>query len=188
MPVSARRLSRAFGGHESNGNSSDVAMPLKPKAYPVVPKSALSLQPGEFWGLPLSNGTYGCGRVIDVPQSRAPGPSMLFLAGVLDWHSNLMPTEESIAAAACLEQGQAHVKVITQNGGRVLGYRDLSRDGITPWMFRGAESWMNSVVHKGLTPIRAQTSKDVVLPILSTWGLHVPCIIAEKRFLKRGRV
>lgn len=35
--------------------------------YPFVPKSNRFLAAGQYWALPLSNGQFGCGRVMDVP-------------------------------------------------------------------------------------------------------------------------
>jgi len=36
-------------------------------AYPFIPKSNRYLEVGQFWALPLSDGRYGCGRVMAVP-------------------------------------------------------------------------------------------------------------------------
>ncbi|MDB5388560.1 MAG: hypothetical protein JWM11_4206 [Planctomycetaceae bacterium] len=110
---------------------------------------------------------------------------MQLLAGVLDWHSTFQPTTESIAGASCLDQGNAHIRVITRTGGMVLGFRDLASDRIEPWTFRGAAFWKNSKVYRGLVPLRPQTQDDDLLPVRSGWGYNVPRIIAESRFVKR---
>jgi hypothetical protein len=155
--------------------------------YPFVPKSANWLRAGQFWALPLSDGTFGCGRVIELPPAETRKSRMVFLAGVLDWHSTLPPTFDSIANAKCLRQGDAHIRAITRTGGMILGYRDLADDGIEPWLFRGAASWKNSQVSRGLIPLRAQTPEDDCLPILSAWGYNVPRLLAENRFvIKQG--
>jgi hypothetical protein len=109
---------------------------------------------------------------------------MEFLAGVLDWHSTTVPTSDSIAGARCLEQGHAHIRAITRTGGEILGFRDLSEDAIEPWVFRGAHFWKNSQVSRGLVPVRPQMPDDNELPVLSTWGYEVPCVIAEARFVE----
>ena len=56
--------------------------------YPFVPKSNAYLRAGQFWAVPLSDGRFGCGRVLDVPKSgdlHVPANSRMFLAGLLDW-------------------------------------------------------------------------------------------------------
>jgi hypothetical protein len=158
-------------------------MKRKPLTYPFVPKTTNWLLAGQFWALPLSDGTFGCARVIEVPPVELRRSRMEFLAGVIDWHSSEMPTSDSIAGAPCLVQGQAHLKAITRTGGEILGFRDLAADGIEPWLFRGAHSWKNSQVSRGLVPVRAQTPGDNDLLVLLTWGYNVPRLIAEKRYV-----
>ena len=159
-------------------------MKTKRLSYPFVPKSVNWLIAGQFWALPLSDGTFGCGRVIEVPPAEVRTSRVTFLAGVLDWHSAVAPTSDSIAGARCLDQGQAHIRAITRTGGEILGFRDPAEDGIEPWLFRGAHFWKNSQVFRGLVPVRPQTPKDEELPVLSTWGYNVPCVRAESRFVK----
>jgi hypothetical protein len=156
-------------------------------SYPFIPKSANWLVAGQFWALPLSDGTFGCARVVEVPPPENRRSRMEFLAGVLDWHGTAEPTSDSIAGAPCLEQGGAHIRAITRTGGKVLGFRELAADGIHPWLFRCAEFWRNSQVTRGLIAIRLQTPDDDDLPVLSTWGYEVPRLIAEARFVLAGR-
>ncbi len=151
--------------------------------YPFEPKSTRWLLAGQFWAVPLSDGTFGCGRIIEIPGTKSKSSRVEFLAGVLDWHSRVPPSAETIAGAACLMQGSSHVLAITRSGGKVLGIRDLKADAIEPWLFRGAEFSKNSVVMKGLAPVRPQNPGDDALPILSTWGYEVPRRIAEARFV-----
>jgi hypothetical protein len=158
----------------------------KRQTYPFVPKTAIWLRAGQFWALPLSDGTFGCARVIEVPLGGVRISRVEFLAGVLDWHSTEMPTFGSIARAPCLAQGHAHIRAITRTGGEILGFRDLGADGIEPWLFRGAHFWKNSQVYRGLVPVRPQTPDDNELPVLTTWGYEVPCVIAEARFVKKA--
>src|SRR5262245_34864280 len=113
-------------------------MKQKHLTYPFVPKTINWLIAGQFWALPLLDGTFGCARVIEIPPVGTRISRMLFFAGVLDWHSTEMPTSDSIAGALCLAQGQAHLRSITRTGGEILGFRDLAADGIEPWVFRGA--------------------------------------------------
>jgi hypothetical protein len=160
-------------------------MKKRPLLYPVIPKSAGWLVPGQFWALPLSDGTFGCGRVIEVPGPEHRISRMDFLAAVLDWHGRAAPSSTSIAGAPCLAQGRAHIRAITRTGGSILGCRDLAADGITPWLFRGALCHTNSQVFQGLVPLRAQRPTDSELPVRPGWGYDVPRVIAEARFVKR---
>jgi len=163
-------------------------MTSKPQpTYPFVPRSTAALLPGQFWGIPLSDGTFGCGRVIELKAARVVGARVSFLAAVMDWHGDKPPTADSIAGAKCLAQGKAHLKSITETGGSILGYRPLALDNIEPWEFRGAEFHVNSYVHKGLQPLRPQQPEDNCLPVLSIWGYHVPMVIAERHFTKAAK-
>ena len=118
--------------------------------YPFAPKSALSLKPGQFWALPLSDGSFGCAAVIQLMPKEMMGARVSFLAGVLDWHGEELPSAESIAHSSCLKQGGVHFKTITETGGFILGYRPLEANGIEPWTFRDAEGWKNSNISKRL--------------------------------------
>lgn len=151
--------------------------------YPLVPKSAASLIPGQFWSLPLSNGTFGCGRVVQLAPAGMMGARVSFLGAVLDWVAPSPPTSATIAGVPCVSQGHVHIKAITETGGEILGHRSLELDGIEPWLFRGAYGWQNSSVQKGLIPVRPQTSADDELPVFSTWGYGFPVEIAEARFV-----
>lgn len=154
--------------------------------YPFVPKSAASLLRGQFWALPLSNGSFACGRVIQLAPAGMLGARVSFLGGVLDWVSSSQPTSAAIAGASCLAQGHVHIKAITETGGEILGHRSLELDGIAPWLFRGAHGWQNSFVQQGLIPLRPQTPADDELPVFSTWGYDFALGIAEARFVKRS--
>jgi hypothetical protein len=109
------------------------------------------------------------------------------LAAVLDWHADASPTAYAIAGAKCLDQGQAHLKAITETGGSILGHRPLELDNIEPWEFRGAQFHVNSYVYRGMEPLRPQQPADQALPVLSTWSYQVPVVIAERHFRKRAK-
>ena len=155
--------------------------------YPHVPRSTTALLPGQFWAIPLSDGSFGCGRVIELKESGAVGARVSFLAAVMDWHGDTPPTPDNIAGAKCLAQGEAHLKAITETGGAILGHSPLELDNIEPWEFRGAEFHVNSYMHKGMQPARLQQPADKCLPVLSTWGYHMPVVIAEAHFTKKPK-
>ena len=155
--------------------------------YPFIPKSTALLIPGQFWALPLSNGLFACGRVIQLAPAGMMGARVSFLGALLDWVASSPPTSTAIAGASCVAQGHFHIKAITETGGELLGHRLLDLDGIRPWLFRGAYGWQNSSVQEGFVPIRPQTLADDKLPVFSTWGYNVIREIAEARFVKKNR-
>src|SRR4051812_6062604 len=98
--------------------------------YPFEPKSNRWLEPGQFWAIPMTDGRFGCGRVMAVPawfSSR-----MGFVGGIADWIGERPPKAEDLVGRAVIEQGGAHVRTIVVTGGRVLGHRSLEADGLTP--------------------------------------------------------
>ena len=68
--------------------------------YPFEPRSNAHLLPGQFWGVPLSDGRLACGRVLAVKagsDSYFPGNSRTFLAALMHWEGDEPPTAEDIA-------------------------------------------------------------------------------------------
>ncbi len=98
--------------------------------YPLSPKSASSLLPGQFWDIPLSDGRHACGRVLARIPAGQSGSRMSFIAGLLDWVGTAPPTADTIAGAGVLDVGYAHVRAITSIGSAILGQRDLALDGL----------------------------------------------------------
>jgi hypothetical protein len=156
-------------------------------AYPFEPKSTAYLEPGQFWGVPLSDGRFACGRVLAVP--REPDPfipvsSRIFLAGLHRWVGDAPPTSEDIAGAGLLAQGFVHIRAIREHGGSLLGMRSLEADGVVPhrWLSHagGGTVW----VYEGAIRLRPATAADATLPIVSTWGYSVISVIAEDAFVR----
>jgi hypothetical protein len=52
----------------------------------------------------------------------------MFVAGLLDWLGDKPPTADDIAGARLLEIANAHVRLIQQDGGAILGHRPLYTD------------------------------------------------------------
>jgi hypothetical protein len=162
-------------------------------SYPFEPKSNTWLEPGQFWGVPLSDARYACGRVLAVPNEGEPDPmlwtdgdSRMFLAGLMDWVGDDPPTADSIAGASLLEQGRANVKTIRHNGRLVLGHRDLALDNIVG--LREVSHRAGGVVYlyEGARRLRPATREEAEsLPVMSTWGFKVITVVAEKVFVQR---
>ncbi|HEU0144342.1 MAG TPA: Imm26 family immunity protein [Nitrososphaera sp.] len=147
--------------------------------YPFVPKSNQHLSPGDFWAIPLLDGSFGCGVVLELYPKGLPGSRVAFLAGLLNWHGTSLPTSESIAGSQTLEQGIVHILAISQTGGEVLGNRPLELNGIEPWVFINGD-----VIQQGFTRLRKWKRKDNKrYPTLSWWGYDVIQIYANKHLL-----
>ncbi len=105
---------------------------------PFKPKTNKYLIPGQFWGIPLQNGKYACGRVVELPpKGYGPGERVHFLVGLMDWVGDELPTFESIADHKILDQGVAHLMTIWRNGEKILGQRPLELDNLEPFYFIG---------------------------------------------------
>jgi hypothetical protein len=149
--------------------------------YPFGPKSTATLEPGHFWSIPLDNGRFACGRVIQLRIENGMRDSRSFLAGLMDWRGRKPPTVERIAGCGVIDQGSAHIKTIQATGGQVLGFRDLSLDHIEPSLFRDAE--LATWVQRGFDYLRPfNKRKDANLPVFSGWGYLVIKEMAEERF------
>lgn len=152
--------------------------------YPFVPKSNAYLVPGQFWGIPLSDGRYACGRVLDIDRDAAYGRRTSFLAGLMDWCGDTPPTAERIAGMRILEQGEAHIKTILENGGEILGCRRLEADGLAPLLCLSAQ--YGGDLQLGLKVLRAATREEQErLAPLAGWGYKVISIAAEQHFVLR---
>jgi len=156
--------------------------------YPFIPKSNRSLSVGDFWGVPLSNGTYACGRILQLPSKESEltrGSKTLIFVGLLDWNSTSEPTFDSIAGARVCKQGAAHIKTISMNGERVLGNRPLELDGIViPYETHAAGPPCNLL--QGFNIIRPAVKSDFEkYETRVVWGFKVISNSAECRFLKK---
>lgn len=98
--------------------------------YPLSPKTTAQLVPGQFWSIPLSDGRFGCGRVLRVDGDKPVGGRTRFIGAILDWVGDAPPTSEAIAGAAPLAIGNAHIRMLSFGGAAVLGERPLGLDGI----------------------------------------------------------
>ncbi len=98
--------------------------------YPLTPKTTAHLRPGQFWSIPMSDGRFGCGRVLRADTGSSTGGRTRFIGAILDWVGDAPPDAEAIAGSAVLAVGNAHVRLISFGGGAILGERPLSADDI----------------------------------------------------------
>ena len=145
-------------------------------AYPFVPKSSQLLRPGDFWAIPLRDGSFACGCVVELMPKGIPGARVGFLGGLLDWHANILPTPESVRDAGFVSQGTMHIRAIISTGGTILGHRETPVD---VWTFIHGEK-----IQKGFTFVRPWSRDDNKrLPTYSVWGYDVIQIKANRHFL-----
>lgn len=75
---------------------------------PFEPKSNAYLLPGQFWGVPLSDRRWACGRVLAIKKESDdyfPGDSRTFLAALMDWDGDEPPTADGITGREVVAQG-----------------------------------------------------------------------------------
>lgn len=121
--------------------------------YPFTPKSTKRLERGQYWSLPLSDGTYGAGCVIGQQLTHGKSSTRGFLAGVIAWHGSEPPTAETLFGREVFKYAFAHIKAITESGGQVQGKAKLK--------FRDL-------------PESAECLS------ISTWGYNVPVLLAHQ--------
>ena len=102
---------------------------------PFVPKSSKRLAPGDFWAIPLRDGRFACGRVVELLPQGMPVARVALLGGLTDWQGSSEPSGESIAGGTFLAQGIMHIRSITTTGGSISGHREFSPDSLGSWTF-----------------------------------------------------
>lgn len=159
----------------------------RPK-YPFEPMSNAYLLPGQFWGVPLCDGRWACGRVLAVktePDAYFPGNSRTFLAALMCWQGDEPPRAEAIAGRQVLAQGWAHVRSIQRNGQMILGCRDLGLDGIRGRREVADRGGGTMMLCEGATPLQPATRAEAAgMPVMSTWGFKVISVLAERLFVR----
>ncbi len=173
---------RARAAEEATG----IGREGSPVEYPFRPKSNRWLEPGQFWAVPLWDGRFACGRVLEIarhPDPHVPAGTKLFLAGLLDWFGTEPPTARAIAGAGLLSQGFAHIRTIHETGGEILGTRDLTADGLVPASWRSHEGGGTVWVYQGIRRVRPAGPEDAGLPVIGTWGFTVIARLAERAFV-----
>lgn len=143
-------------------------------SYPFKPRSSASLRPGDFWALPLSDGRFGCGRVIALKPKAGTGSRSMLLAGLMNWVGSRPPSSEGLAGRMTVAQGEIHLRSIWETGGEILGNRELDEDGIEPDRFLSEWPGPNCMLMRGYEVVRRATPEEQrSLPVFSTWGYLV---------------
>ncbi len=152
--------------------------------YPFTPKSTSYLEPGQFWGIPLSNGSFACGRVLQLNLENEKRHTRQFLAGLMNWCGNVPPDADSLAGADLLAHGSAHVKTVAESGGQILGHRPLGLDSLPiPLTLDQAPGTKNCRLRRGFEVLGiASSAQQRELAVFKGWGYNVVVILANKHF------
>ena len=129
------------------------------RTFPFAPRSTARLWPGDYWGIRLGSGQFGCAVVTDVARS-GPASRSAFVAGLLDWSGDKLPTAADASAGRIFTQGLVVIGVFTETGAEVLGNVALPPDLEIPANLRG--------------PAKAGD-------VLHVWGWKAPAAVIERR-------
>src|SRR5438093_8162699 len=110
--------------HSVKGTVSDME-----RTYPLSPRSSRDLRIGDYWTVPLSDGTFGCLQVTELQQS-GPGSLKTLVAGVVDWRDAMPPSQSDLVGRRVLEQGLTRIEAFTEVGSRVIGNTITSTGGV----------------------------------------------------------
>lgn len=151
--------------------------------YPLVPKSTASLRCGQFWAVPLPDGRYGCGRVLQLNGGELPTKTRAFFGGLHHWRGSQPPTRDTRLGSDFVAFGVMHIKAITTTGGAILGERPLEADGIELPILLSAIGGPGTMILRGADPMRpAERDEWGKHPVLGYWGFDYIAEIAAHAF------
>lgn len=139
-------------------------MATKAPDFPFLPKSTAQLQSGMIWDIRLRDGSYACGRVLQVEGKCRKRSRFDFWGGLLRWHGSECPALEAIAGAPVLWQGSFDVRSLARSGSRILDILPLESDGIViPPILTSS---LNGLVMIGYDEYRPATDEEFrTLPV-----------------------
>jgi hypothetical protein len=148
--------------------------------YPLVPKSTRSLCAGQFWSVPLGDGKYGCGRVLQLDGDEIPTKTRAFFGGLHRWLGDSQPTAPSIEKCGFVAFGVMHLKAITDTGGEVLGEAELREDDVP--LLLSAMGGSDTMLLRGAARIRkAKQEEWGTYPVLGFWGYSFIVDVAKAK-------
>ncbi len=156
--------------------------------YPVNIKTNSKLKIGYYWPIVLSDGSISLGIILDLPKEKYTGSTVMFIAGLLDWNNTRLPTVEELKKCKVIKAGNASIKIIEQNGQIITGFIDLDNTEIKmPLMVDTGIYNKTTYIVNGYTKVRLVKENEFSdYECLSTWGLNVINILAEKLLKKSG--
>ena len=149
--------------------------------YPFIPSSTSYLLPGQYWSIPLTSGSFACGRVLQLKFNDGKQDRRLFLAGLIDWIGHAPPTSDVVEGRVLIAHGCAHIRTISENDGKILGCLPLEFDNLDiPLTLDSGDS--QPFVRKGFEVLgRATPSQLQELNVFATWGYGFIRELAERR-------
>jgi hypothetical protein len=149
--------------------------------YPFIPKSTAHLEPGQYWSIPISNGRFACGVVLQLRFIDGKRDSRNFLASLLNWNGDSEPNDKSIAGAKILDHGHVHIKAITKNQGVMLGAKTLEQHEFEIPLTFDQSPGLRCQLRRGFELLGiASIEQQKQLRVFSTWGYGVIKNLAEK--------
>lgn len=151
-----------------------------------VPKSNAKLLPGHFWPIPLQDGQFSAGVVLDVPSEvvlpRHAGSRRACVVGLLDWHGAGVPDARVLSDVPLLECGMAHIKSIalTSGGRGIVGQLATLPPALAYLSHRSGPGVWGLVNGR---PDHAATAEErAKLGVWGTWGLTYIQGLADELF------
>lgn len=151
--------------------------------YPFVPKSTSYLEEGQIISIPLSNGKFACGRVLELKYEGTKRDTRQFIVGLMAWCDKEPPNSETISGSTILDHGQVHIKTIKECDSQIVGYRNLADDRIQVPLSLDQSPGKNCRLRRGYSLLGlASENEQTKLEVFSTWGFKVLKIKAEKHY------
>jgi hypothetical protein len=98
------------------------------RAFPLSPRSSRDLEVGDYWAVPLPDGSFGACQVSDLKRSGV-GALKTLVVGVIDWRGNAEPTVPELAGRRILAQGLTRIEMFTKGGAQVIGSTNATVHG-----------------------------------------------------------
>lgn len=149
--------------------------------YPLVPKKASEIQEGDYYYIPLSNGKYACGRLLEI-QRKSGRRTKTILVGLHNWSGDAYPTKEDIHQCEIIKQGVIHLNSISHVKGEILGHKPLSEDDLKPLLQMEAGYLIDGFENIGEIPVEDYKKYSR----RSSYGLNVIKLLSEKHFVKNS--
>ena len=157
--------------------------------YPFTPKSTSTLTPGQFWAVPMTDGRFACGRVLQLNTEEIPSKTRGFFGGLHDWVGDARPNADTISDSNLIAFGIMHIKTISSTGGEILGHRDFALDEITMPMMASACGGNGTMILAGSKQVRPATRDEWgVYPVLGVWGYDFITRLAETKLSGKDSV
>lgn len=153
--------------------------------YPLVPKSTVNLRPGQFWAIPMDDGRFACGRILQLGGEENPTPTRAFFGGLHAWVGLNPPRAATSFGKIFVDVGMMHIRAVTNSGGHILGERDLVQDEIQLPELLSAHGGAGTMILSGAAHVRrARREEWGKMPVLRVWGYDVIVELANTKLAR----